>query len=98
MKRGTFALAAIFAVFAAPALAHTGVGSASGLSAGFTHPIGGLDHVLAMVAVGILAAQLGGRSMWLVPAAFVGTMIVGGLLGMLGPPSRSWSRASSGPS
>ena len=43
---------------------------------GFAHPLGGLDHVLAMVAVGLLAAQLGGRALWFVPAAFVVTMAV----------------------
>jgi urease accessory protein len=72
--------AAVFVAAASPALAHTGAGSGSGLAAGFGHPVGGLDHVLAMVAVGLLAAQLGGRSVWCVPAAFVGMMIVGGLL------------------
>jgi urease accessory protein len=82
MKRAIFALTAVLALIAGPALAHTGVGSVSGISAGFGHPIGGLDHVLAMIAVGILAAQLGGRSMWLVPAAFVGMMLVGGMLGV----------------
>ncbi len=75
---------------AAPALAHTGMGPAHNLAQdlghGFLHPLGGLDHILAMVAVGLYAAQLGGRSLWLLPAAFVGTMIVGGLLGYAGVP------------
>jgi len=78
MKRAIFTLAALFAALAGPALAHTGIGPVSGMSAGFAHPIGGLDHVLAMIAVGILAVQQGGRSLWLVPAAFVAMMIVGG--------------------
>jgi len=69
---------------AGPALAHTGAGSVSGFATGFGHPIGGLDHVLAMVAVGILAAQQGGRALWLVPAAFVVMMIAGGALGVAG--------------
>jgi urease accessory protein len=72
--------------FAAPALAHTGVGPTHELSQGFLHPLGGLDHVLAMVAVGLYAAQLGGRSLWLLPAAFVAAMIAGGLLGYVGVP------------
>jgi len=72
--------------FAAPALAHTGAGARHDLTHGFLHPLGGLDHVLAMVAVGLYAAQLGGRALWLLPAAFVGTMIVGGLLGYAGVP------------
>jgi urease accessory protein len=71
---------------AAPASAHTGVSAAHDLAQGFTHPLSGLDHVLAMVAVGLYAAQLGGRSLWLLPAAFVGTMIAGGLLGYAGAP------------
>lgn len=86
MQRLFFLAAAILAMVASPALAHTGAGSVSGFAAGFGHPIGGLDHVLAMVAVGILAAQLGGRSVWLVPAAFVGMMVVGGLLAIAGVP------------
>ena len=64
------------------AFAHTGVGETSGFLVGFTHPIGGLDHVMAMVAVGLLAAALGGRSLWLVPAAFVSMMAVGGAFGL----------------
>jgi urease accessory protein len=49
---------------------------------GFEHPIGGLDHVLAMVMVGILACQLGGRALWLVPPTFVAVMAIGGALGV----------------
>lgn len=60
--------------------AHTGVGHASGFISGFSHPIGGLDHLLAMVAVGLWASQLGKRSLYAVPAAFVIMMIVGGVL------------------
>lgn len=86
MQRSVLLTAAILTAVASPALAHTGVGPVSGFAAGFGHPIGGLDHVLAMVAVGILAAQLGGKSMWLVPAPFVGMMVVGGLLGISGVP------------
>ena len=48
------------------------------------HPLTGIDHILAMIAVGVFAAQLGGRAMWLVPAAFVTTMAAAGLLGMAG--------------
>jgi urease accessory protein len=50
-------------------------------SAGFAHPLGGLDHVLAMVAVGIWAAQLGGRARWALPLAFIGAMTVGAAAG-----------------
>lgn len=66
------------------ALAHTGHGGAGGFAHGFTHPLGGLDHVLAMVAVGLFAAHLGGRALWLVPATFVAVMALGGALGMTG--------------
>jgi urease accessory protein len=66
------------------ALAHTGVGEAGGFALGFWHPIGGLDHVLAMVAVGAFAARLGGRALWIVPTAFVAMMAVGGFAGMEG--------------
>ncbi|GLQ07274.1 HupE/UreJ family protein [Sneathiella chinensis] len=84
MNKRSLLLAAVLTMAASPALAHTAVGHTSGLMSGFTHPIGGLDHILAMVAVGILAIQLGGKSLWTVPAAFVGMMIVGGLLGISG--------------
>ncbi|MBS7542258.1 HupE/UreJ family protein [Ancylobacter oerskovii] len=78
------ALAAGFALVPALAFAHPGHGEAAGLVHGFLHPIGGLDHVLAMVAVGIFAAQLGGRAIWAVPATFVALMAAGGALGMWG--------------
>ena len=68
----------------APALAHTGHGDVSGFVAGFLHPVGGLDHVLAMVAVGLFAAHLRRRALWAVPAAFVALMAVGAALGMNG--------------
>ena len=70
-------LSAVFILAPTIALAHTGHGDTSGLMHGFTHPITGIDHVLAMVAVGVLAAQLGGRALWLVPLSFVGVMAVG---------------------
>ena len=66
------------------ALAHTGAGAVYGFAYGFMHPIGGLDHVLAMVTVGILASQLGGRALWLVPGAFVLVMAAGGMAGVAG--------------
>ncbi len=53
---------------------------------GFSHPIGGIDHILAMVAVGIFAANLGGRALWAVPLTFMGFMLAGGALGMFGVP------------
>ena len=77
---------AALAVALAPAIAsaHTGIGATTGFLHGFWHPIGGIDHVLAMVAVGLFAAQLGGRALWAVPATFVAIMAAGGTLGMAG--------------
>src|SRR3954452_13789171 len=66
------------------AFAHTGVGETSGFMHGFSHPISGLDHILAMVMVGVFAWQLGGRALWLVPTVFVTVMAIGGALGMSG--------------
>ncbi len=69
----------------APAFAHTGVGAhGHGFAAGFLHPLMGLDHLLAMLGVGVWAAQLGKRATWLVPAAFVAVMIAGAGLALSG--------------
>jgi len=67
-----------------PALAHTGSHAASGFADGFAHPFGGLDHMLAMVAVGLFATVLGGRALWAVPASFVFMMLIGGNMGFMG--------------
>jgi len=75
---------ALSVLVATPALAHTGAGSVSGFASGFGHPIGGLDHLLAMIAVGILASQQGGKSLWLLPVSFVAMMVIGGALGIAG--------------
>lgn len=56
----------------------------AGLVAGMLHPFSGLDHLLAMVAVGLWAAQQGGRALWVLPLSFVGAMAVGAMLGMSG--------------
>jgi urease accessory protein len=66
------------------ATAHPLHGADVGVAAGFIHPFLGLDHLLAMVAVGLWAAQLGGRWLWSIPAAFVTAMLAGGALGFLG--------------
>ena len=71
-------------VLPALAHAHTGAGSTQGFFHGFQHPMVGLDHLLAMVAVGLWAAQLGGRALWVVPASFVGVRTLGGIAGMAG--------------
>lgn len=74
------------AVVAAPsiAMAHTSADPSASLAHGFVHPVGGIDHLLAMIAVGTLAFILGGRARWLVPVTFVVMMALGGLLGMQG--------------
>jgi len=66
------------------AQAHPNHGPASGLFAGLAHPLSGLDHLAAMVAIGLWAAQRGGRALWAVPLAFVGVLIFGALLGQGG--------------
>ena len=87
MKRFALASATAAAVLAAlpnAALAHTFGAHDAGLVHGFLHPVGGWDHLLAMVAVGLWAAQRGGKALWALPTAFVGAMIGGGLLGLAG--------------
>ena len=79
-----FLVASALALVPIPAFAHPAVNGVHDLLHGFYHPLGGIDHVLAMVAVGVLAAQLGGRALWLVPAAFVGVMAAAGVAGMAG--------------
>jgi urease accessory protein len=64
--------------------AHPGIGATAGFCGGLAHPLTGLDHMLAMVAVGLWAAQCGGRATWFVPLAFGLVMIPGSLLGMAG--------------
>jgi len=54
-----------------------------GFEEGLKHPVLGLDHLLAMVGVGIVSAQMGGRAVWAVPAMFVTSMMIGGILGMI---------------
>jgi urease accessory protein len=73
---------------ASPAFAHLDPAAHGSLGAGFSHPLTGADHLLAMVAVGLWASLIGGRALWAVPAAFVAAMSVGFLaaLGGLGLP------------
>ncbi len=68
------------------AQAHTSGLPHMDFATGLAHPFSGLDHILAMVAVGLWAVQLGGRALWLVPLTFVLTMAAGGMLGFLGLP------------
>jgi urease accessory protein len=68
------------------AFAHTQGGDRVGFASGFGHPISGLDHVLAMIAVGLWGAQLGAPAIWLLPVAFPLLMAMGGMLGLVGVP------------
>jgi len=67
--------------------------AAAGFASGFFHPVFGLDHFLAMLSVGIVSAQLGGRRIWTIPAAFLGAMITGGVIGIYGT---AWPLAEAG--
>ena len=87
MKRAAVTTFVIFFVLApAAALAHPGHDGAGGLAHCFVHPLTGIDHVLAMIAVGVLAAQYGGRALWLVPMSFLVAMAAAGAIGMAGIP------------
>ena len=76
IRRFILSLTAL-ALSTAPAFAHLNPQEHGSFMAGFSHPLFGLDHILVMVAVGLWASQIGGRALWLVPAAFVGTMAFG---------------------
>jgi urease accessory protein len=66
------------------AQAHVQAGQPLGFFQGLGHPLGGLDHILAMVGVGLWAAQLGGQALWLLPTIFVSVMAIGGSIGLTG--------------
>lgn len=78
----------VVASLCATAFGHPGHSHAEptggGLIAGLLHPLLGMDHLLAMVTVGLLSAQIGSRAMWLVPGSFLACMIIGGLVGVSG--------------
>jgi urease accessory protein len=79
-------LAIVVLVLASPADAHIIDASGAGWTQGFSHPFSGLDHILAMVAVGIWAAQTGRPALWVLPVVFLLAMAGGGLLGVAGVP------------
>ena len=68
------------------ALAHEQTGAAAGFLTGLGHPVSGLDHVLAMIAVGLWGAQLGAPAIWVLPVTFPMVMAVGAFLGLVGVP------------
>jgi len=91
-SRGSLWTATWLATFAAlmawaePALAHVRQGQAAGFLNGLGHPVSGLDHVLAMIAVGLWGAQLGAPAIWLLPVVFPMVMALGGMMGLVGMP------------
>ncbi len=85
MAREIFVLALVLS-WPQTSSAHVQEGAAVGLLTGFLHPLSGLDHVLAMVAVGLWGAQLGSPGIWLLPVAFPLVMALGAMSGLMGVP------------
>jgi urease accessory protein len=83
IQRLSLAAVAVLAA-SAPAFAHLDPAAHGSVMAGLSHPLFGADHILAMVAVGLWASQIGGRAVYAVPAAFVGVMSIGFALGLSG--------------
>ncbi len=76
----------LMAMATSTASAHTETGAVGGLTSGFMHPLTGLDHIVAMVAVGLWGVFLGGRAVWTLPVVFPMVMAVGGAAGVMGMP------------
>jgi urease accessory protein len=85
-RRLVYVVGGLVLLWAQPVFAHVGQGEAAGFVTGFVHPISGLDHVLAMVAVGLWGAQLGAPAIWVLPVAFPMVMATGGMLALMGVP------------
>ena len=86
MQRRLLTVALLVLLLAGAAHGHTGEGVQGGLISGFTHPLFGWDHVVAMVAVGLWGAFLGRPAIWLLPVVFPLVMAFGGALGVVGVP------------
>lgn len=88
MKQQPYQMAAALLLLAVPRLAqaHIAHGEAIGFVSGFEHPLSGLDHIIAMVSVGLWGAQLGAPAIWLLPVTFPLIMAFGGFLGLIGVP------------
>jgi len=82
----TAAFCAALLLWPLAAWAHVESGQAGGFLSGLSHPVSGLDHVVAMVAVGLWGAQLGMPALWVLPVAFPMLMAFGGMLGLVGIP------------
>jgi len=74
----------LFALVSLPQVAHAHLIGGSGLASSLNHPLFGLDHLLTMIAAGIIVTQIGGKAVWKVPATFVSFMVMGGLLAITG--------------
>lgn len=81
-----FGIGICFCLLPYPAIAHIIQGSQGGFGSGFAHPLTGPDHFLAMFAVGLWGAQMGGRPVWTLPVTFPLIMVIGGIIGMAGLP------------
>jgi urease accessory protein len=86
MRTKRLTLAALLTLMALPAEAHIRQGEATGFLSGLAHPVSGLDHIIAMVAVGLWGAQLRAPAIWLLPVTFPMVMAFGGFLGLIGIP------------
>jgi len=86
LAAGAGLAAVLAALVAGPAAAHTGQGGLAGLTTGFLHPITGLDHVVAMVAVGLWGGILGRPAIWMLPVIFPLAMAVAGAAAIAGVP------------
>ncbi len=85
-RKGLLPLAAALVLLPAHALAHVERGQAEGFLTGLAHPWSGLDHVVAMLAVGLWGAQLGNPAVWVLPVTFPLVMSLGAMMGLLGIP------------
>jgi urease accessory protein len=85
-RRDAIALMVLLVLSATPLSAHVQQGQAEGFFTGVRHPVSGLDHVLAMIAVGLWGAQLGAPAIWLLPVTFPMMMAAGGFLALIGLP------------
>ncbi|MFD1790026.1 HupE/UreJ family protein [Ochrobactrum teleogrylli] len=84
MKRTSLLIAVLLSLMASPAFAHLNLAEHGSFAAGFSHPLSGADHILAMVAVGLWASMLGGRALVVVPLSFVGVMLLGFMAALSG--------------
>ena len=82
MQNNFFLILFLLMLFAIPVNAHTFTGMI-GFYDGLSHPVLGMDHFLAMVSVGIISTQIGGKAIWTLPLTFVGVMVIGGIVGIV---------------